>query len=67
MLDIRAVCGPTFGPAPSWYQVACPVVASEEEDSRHHQNAPQEGGDASDQHWVLKQGQDPGQILSLDV
>lgn len=55
----------TFGPAMSWYQVANPAVASEEEHSCNHQNAPQEGANAADQHWVLKHSQDLRQIPSL--
>lgn len=55
----------TFGPAMSWYQVASPAVASEEEHSCNHQNAPQEGANAADQHWVLKHSQDLRQIPSL--
>lgn len=48
----------------SWYQVASPAVASKEEHSCNHQNAPQEGANAANQHWVLKHGQDLRQIPS---
>lgn len=51
----------------SWHQVACPAVPSEEADSCKHQSTPQEGANAANHHWVLKQGQDLRQTLSLAV
>lgn len=67
MVNTEAVCIYTFSPAMSWYQVACPAVASEEVDSRNHQTTPQEGTNAADEHWVLKQGQELRQMPSLAV
>ena len=38
-------------------------MASEQKDGGDHQQAPQEGADGADQHRVLKQRQDLGQII----
>lgn len=67
MLNIEPLRRHTFSPATSWYQAACPAVAFEQADSCNHQTAPQEGTNAADQHWVLKQSQDLRQIPSLVV
>ncbi len=65
MVNIEAIY--TFSPAMSWYQVACLAVASEEVDSCNHQTTPQEGTNAADKHWVLKQCQDLRQMVTLAV
>lgn len=49
------------------YQVACSAVTSEEAVSSKHQTTPQEGANAANHHWVLKQGQDLRQTMPLAV